>query len=198
MRYEVEQKFPVPDLAVVQKRLVELEAAIAAWQLEVDLYFAHPVKDFARTDEALRIRTVGAANYVTYKGPKIDRTTKTREEIELPLPGGPQGYADGRRLLEALGFRPVAEVRKRRRKAKIAWQGRMVEASLDEVDSLGTFVELELIASADDLEPAQESILHLASALGLSGSERRSYLELLLKITSPPAPWPPIRRSGSL
>jgi adenylate cyclase class 2 len=184
MPYEVEQKFPVPDLAVVQKRLAELEAAIAPWQLEVDLYFAHPAKDFARTDEALRIRTVGAANYVTYKGPKIDRTTKTREEIELPLPGGPQGYADGRRLLEAIGFRPVAEVRKRRRKAKIAWQGRMVEASLDEVDSLGTFVELELIASADDLESAQESILHLAAALGLSGSERRSYLELLL-ISSP-------------
>ncbi len=231
MRYEVEQKFPVPDMAAVQKRLAELGAAVAAWQLEVDLYFAHPAKDFARTDEALRIRTIGTANYVTYKGPKIDQTTKTREEIELPLPGGPQGYADGRRLLEALGFRPVAEIRKRRRKAEIAWQGQKVEVSLDEVDSLGTFVELELIASADGVESAKESILQLASALRLAGSERRSYLELLLiaspegrgirirggedgssivdsphsgplpkgegdAITTPPAPWPPIRRSG--
>lgn len=163
MRYEVEQKFPVPDMAAVQKRLAELGAAVAAWQLEVDLYFAHPAKDFARTDEALRIRTIGTANYVTYKGPKIDQTTKTREEIELPLPGGPQGYADGQRLLEALGFRPVAEIRKRRRKAEIAWQGQKVEVSLDEVDSLGTFVELELIASADGVESAKESILQLAS-----------------------------------
>jgi adenylate cyclase class 2 len=181
MRYEVEQKFPVPDMAVVQKRLAELGTAVAPSQIEVDLYYAHPAKDFALTDEALRIRSTGAANCLTYKGPKIDRTTKTREEIELALPGGPQGYADGRRLLEALGFRPVAEVRKRRRKAKVAWQGRTVEVSLDEVDSLGTFVELELIASADDLETAKETILQLASSLGLAGSERRSYLELLLK-----------------
>ncbi len=184
MRYEVEQKFPVPDMAVVEKRLAELGVAVARWQLEVDLYFAHPAKDFARTDEALRIRRIGEANYVTYKGPKIDRTTKTREEIELSLPGGPQGCADGRRLLEALGFRPVAEVRKRRRKAKIACQGRTVEASLDEVDSLGTFVELELIASADDVESAKETILQLASSLGLAGSERRSYLELLLLLAA--------------
>ena len=118
MRYEVEQKFPVPDMAAVQKRLAELGAAVAAWQLEVDLYFAHPAKDFARTDEALRIRTIGTANYVTYKGPKIDQTTKTREEIELPLPGGPQGYADGRRLLERWGSAPwrrSASVAARRR-----------------------------------------------------------------------------------
>jgi adenylate cyclase class 2 len=204
MPYEVELKFPVPDLAAVEKRLAELGAAVAASQEEVDLYFAHPARDFARSDEALRIRTIGAANYVTYKGPKIDRTTKTREEIELPLPGGPQGHADGQRLLEALGFRAVAEVRKRRRKARIAWQGREVEVSLDEVGSLGAFVELEIIASADGVESAKETILLLASSLGLAGSERRSYLELLLirspsgsQITSPPAPWPPIRRSGS-
>jgi adenylate cyclase class 2 len=153
---------------------------VAASREEVDLYFAHPARDFARSDEGLRIRAIGAANYVTYKGPKIDQTTKTREEIELPLPGGPQGYADGRRLLEALGFRPVAEVRKRRRKAKIARQGREVEVSLDEVDSLGTFVELELIASDGDVEAAKDAIQRLASSLGLSGSQRRSYLELLL------------------
>jgi adenylate cyclase class 2 len=185
MRYEVEQKFPVADMAQVERRLAEMGVDVAPRRLEVDLYFAHPAKDFVRTDEALRIRIIGETNCVTYKGPKIDRTTKTREEIELPLPTGPQGYADGRRLLEALGFRPAGEVRKRRRKAKVPWQGRQVEASLDEVDSLGTFVELELIASAEDVESARETIGQLAVSLGLAGSERRSYLELL-RITSPP------------
>jgi adenylate cyclase class 2 len=180
MRYEVELKFPAPDMAAVERRLAELGATAGEPQVEVDLYFAHPAKDFAQTDEALRIRTIGAANYVTYKGPKLDATTKTREEIELPLSGGPQGHAEWRRLLEALGFRPVAEVRKRRRKAKMAWQGHTVEVSLDEVDRLGAFVELELIASAEGLEAAKQTILQLASSMGLSGSQRRSYLELLL------------------
>ena len=44
-----------------------------------------PCRDFAQTDEALRIRTVGDTSFVTYKGPKLDATTKTRRELELPL-----------------------------------------------------------------------------------------------------------------
>jgi predicted adenylyl cyclase CyaB len=74
----------------------------------------------------------------------------------------------------------VAEVRKTRRKALIPWQGRQVEASLDTVDRLGTFVELELIAETDGIEPAKICLASLAQSLGLSLSERRSYLELLL------------------
>jgi len=38
-----------------------------------------------------------------------------------------------------------------------------------------------LIAEADGLDAARSNILSLAEALGLEGSERRSYLELLLE-----------------
>jgi adenylate cyclase class IV len=51
---------------------------------------------------------------------------------------------------------------------------------LDDVDQLGTFVELELVTSRDDIEPAKAILRSLADALGLAGGERRSYLELLL------------------
>ena len=61
-------------------------------------------------------------------------------------------------LLEALGFQPVAEVRKSRRKAKIAWQGREVEGSLDEVEGVGSYFELELIAEADGIEAAKSCL----------------------------------------
>lgn len=180
-KYEVEQKFPLADMAGLQTKLVELGATISEPQLEVDLYFAHPARDFAQTDEALRIRRQGPASFVTYKGPKIDRTTKTRREIDLPLPPQQESAAAFGGLLEALGFTPVAEVRKRRRKAKIPWQGRHVEGSLDEVERLGSFAELELVVEADGLEAAKACIASLAAALGLAASERRSYLELLLE-----------------
>ncbi len=179
--YEVEQKFPVADLGAIRAGLEALGAKVSAPREEVDLYFAHPARDFAATDEALRLRQKGASGFITYKGPKIDAATKTRREIELPLGEGADATAAWRGLLEALGFRPVAEVRKSRCKAFVAWEGRTIEVSLDAIEGLGTFVELELMAAAAELEPAKARLASLAAKLGLVRSERRSYLELLLE-----------------
>lgn len=180
-RMEVEQKFPTADLAAFESRLRAMGVSISSPKGELDLYFAHPARDFASTDEALRIRRSGGSSWITYKGPKIDATTKTRREIDLALPEGAQAYAAWTSLLEALGFRPIAEVSKQRRKAWVAWEGRQVEVSLDHVDNVGTFVELELVTDADDVTSAKACIASLAERIGLSGSERRSYLELLIE-----------------
>ena len=82
-------------------------------------------------------------------------------------------------LLEALGFRAVAEVRKRRVAGRFQWQGRSVEIALDDVQNLGQFVELEITVGQDELDAAQRELVALASHLELSNPERRSYLELL-------------------
>ncbi|NQT36418.1 MAG: CYTH domain-containing protein, partial [Planctomycetes bacterium] len=52
MQYEVEQKYPVADLAALETSLTALGAELQPPQLEVDLYYAHPARDFAATDEA--------------------------------------------------------------------------------------------------------------------------------------------------
>jgi adenylate cyclase, class 2 len=184
MRYEVEMKFPVADVSALESRLVAQGATISAAQTEVDVYFAHPARDFARTDEALRIRRKGKANFITYKGPKIDATTKTRREIDLPLPPGEETAQAWTGLLEALRFAVVGKVRKSRRKTHVVWQGRRVEASLDEVEQLGAFAELELVVEPEGVETAKACIASLAEVLGLAGSERRSYLELLMEHNS--------------
>ena len=69
--------------------------------VQIDCYYAHPVRDFAASDEALRLRQVGENNYITYKGPKLDTTTKTRREIEISLPDGLQSAAEAAELVEA-------------------------------------------------------------------------------------------------
>jgi adenylate cyclase, class 2 len=181
MSYEVEMKFPVAEIAAVEEKLKTLGATISGPATEVDVYYAHPARDFAKTDEALRIRRKGAVNSITYKGPKIDATTKTRHEIDLPLPEGEASAVAWADMLHALGFSPVGEVRKSRRKAQVAWQGRNVEVSLDHIDRLGDFVELELIAPEDGVAAARECILALAQSLELHESERRSYLELVIE-----------------
>jgi adenylate cyclase class 2 len=178
--YEVEQKFPVSDLATVEARFVELGAQFGPPVEQSDAYFAHPARDFAATDEALRIRRVGDRNLITYKGPKIDPLTKTRREIELPLGAGNENFAAWQSLLVALGFRPVANVKKRRRTARFNWQGHSIEAALDEVNHVGQFCELELAADDSNLDAAQACLHSLANTLQLTTTERRSYLELLL------------------
>ena len=184
MKYEVEQKFPVDDLAMAEHSLAAMEVEISGARIEVDVYYAHPARDFAATDEALRIRRVERRSLLTYKGPKIDAATKTRQEIELPLGTEESSAAAWGELLEALGFRPVAEVRKQRRKAMVPWQGRQVEVSLDQVEPLGSFVELESVAAPEDVESAKACVASLAATMGLVKTERRSYLELLLEASS--------------
>jgi adenylate cyclase class 2 len=181
MRYEVEMKFPVAEMALLESRLLAHGATISQPQTEVDVYFAHPARDFAQTDEALRIRRKGQSNFITYKGPKIDPTTKTRHEIDLPLPLGEETAQAWTGMLIALGFRVVGEVRKSRRKAHVVWQEQSVEASLDEIEQLGTFAELELVVESDGVDAAKACIATLAEDLGLKKSERRSYLELIIE-----------------
>jgi adenylate cyclase class 2 len=181
MKIEVELKYPVADLSEVRRQLSELEAEWLATRDEADTYYAHPARDFAQTDEALRIRRVGDRILLTYKGPRLDTTTKSRREIELPLGDGEEVSREWTSLLEALGFRPVATVRKHRIKAMVPWQERRIEASLDEVDEVGTFVELELVVDDAEFDTARATLAALAERLGLKDSQRRSYLQLLLE-----------------
>ena len=181
MAYEVEQKYRVDDRAAVERQVQKLGADLGDWVVQIDQYFSHPSRDFAATDEAFRIRRVGTKNWVTYKGPKLDATSKTRKEIELPLPDQQEGADRFADLLDALGFRPIATVEKQRRHATVSWEGRHCEIALDQVEQLGLFVELEFYATDDDLAQVRASLQTLADHWGLKGTERRSYLELLLE-----------------
>ena len=177
MNFEVEQKHRVDDPAALQRRLAERGVKLGPPMTQADEYFAHPCRDFAQTDEALRIRTVGDKSVVTYKGPKLDATTKTRRELEFPLAVSNVAFSE---LLTALGFQPVTVVRKSRRPFDLEHQGQKVHGAWDEVDGVGTFVELELTADEAGLDRAKQIVASLAKELQFGPSERRSYLEMLL------------------
>ena len=71
--------------------------------------------------------------------------------------------------------------RKTRTPHELRWNDREFEIALDEVDELGWFLEVELIAEEGDLESAQQAVLALATEFGLRETERRSYLGMLLQ-----------------
>lgn len=184
MTYEVELKFPLAEnlpADEVLSRLVACGAQPGPTVEQRDLYFGHPARDFGQTDEAFRLRRIGEKNVVTYKGPVIDKQTKMRRELELPLPDSETTFDGYREMLELLGFRPVREVCKTRVPFHIVIDGRDLEATLDDVAGLGLFVEIETLADEATREAARDTILHFARTLGLSNPERRSYLCLLLE-----------------
>jgi adenylate cyclase class 2 len=179
---EVEMKFAGVDFGPVEQRLAGWGAREDSPRQDADHYFNAPDRDFAQTDEALRVRRIGAANFVTYKGPKRDAQTKTRTEVEVPLADGDRAAEDFMRLLTYLGYRPVAVVRKLRRVFHLERRGFAVEVCLDEVDGLGRFAELEVQAPEEQLPAARAAVQELAAELGLTAGERRSYLEMLLAV----------------
>lgn len=181
MQLEVEQKFRVAGFDEIQQHLEELACTCGDSYQQIDRYFAHPSRDFSVTDEAFRVRSASNSNWITYKGPRLDTTTKSRRELELPLPAGATYCDQFVSLLELLGFREVAAVEKRRRKAFINWNDSQVEISLDEVLHVGTYVELEIMTDDSGFSAAKQCLNALAEQLGLTQVERRSYLKLLLE-----------------
>lgn len=174
---EAEIKLPlVPaDERRLRARLGELGATPAATHQQADSYFAHPQRDFRHTDEALRLRLDDGVLRVTYKGPKLDPPRKTREEIEFALV---TDLAVASTLLERLGFRAAAVVRKRRAEWHVP--GRYPAAvSIDEVEGLGTYCEVEV--STETVGEGRSALAELQQRLGLDHLSpiAESYLELL-------------------
>ena len=192
MGYEVEVKFRGIDRAGLFACLAEIGAAPGLPVIHEDRYFAHPARDFWQTDEAFRIRSEGDGNAITYKGPKHGGPTKTREEIEVGFDPGSASRSQLGDILERLGFRLVAVVRKQRTSYPLESRERAMTVTLDEVADLGTFVEVETLAETpDDLPDAQAVVLELAGRLGLAEVEPRSYLRMLLEGQAASARNPP-------
>jgi adenylyl cyclase CyaB, putative len=181
MQLEVEQKFAIADRAATEQTLLAAGVVWGEVLAQADAYWNHPARDFSQTDEALRLRQVGERNFITYKGPRLDTTTKTRRELEVALPAGAEFREQFGAILSALGFRPVATVRKQRRPGILTWQNQEVQIALDDVQDVGVFVELEIVCNEPELDRAKNVIQSLAARLGLTQNERRSYLELLLQ-----------------
>lgn len=197
MGYEVEIKFRVGDHAAVAGQLAHRGVLAGSPVVQDDAYFSHPSRDFAQTDEALRIRREGESNFITYKGPKLGGPTKTREELELPIGEGPEIRGDMTRLFERLGFKPLFEVSKTRLPFRLTYQGRPMVVTLDRVEALGSFAEVEAFATSQtDLLAAQAAVQALALELGLHQCEPRSYLRMAIEqagllqapVAVPPAP----------
>jgi adenylate cyclase class 2 len=174
---EVEVKAKIESFEEIEEKLSQLGAVKTKKEFQEDIYFNSPIVDFAQTDEALRIRTTKEDEdtkiFITYKGPKIDKSSKTRKEIEMEIEDS-EKCAD---IFKQIGFKQVRAVRKNRQ----YYTYKNFEISLDDVEGLEPYMEIEIgLEDGEDYSEAQNKIFELFEKLGITeGFERTSYLELL-------------------
>jgi adenylate cyclase class 2 len=149
------------------------------------------LRDFKQTDEALRLRKSVEFNknasskgqkinyYITYKGKKLDKITKTREEVEIKI-----GEIEAmKELLKLLGFREIFTVVKNRELYEFVFNDRKIEALIDYIPSLEQhYMEIEVISeSQDTVEKNREILFKFLEKLEITREEsiRKSYLELI-------------------
>ena len=177
---EVEIKFRLPGAEELVAALRELGAEEQVSQRHEDTYFLHPCRDFRATDEALRIRSINGVASVTYKGPKQPGPMKVREELEWCLAPGDTDGSNLALMLNRLGFEKLANVKKKRRIFLLP--NHAVGVDLDDVETLGLFVEIEAMADEGmDVHAAKSSVQKLADQLGLREPEQKSYLTMVLE-----------------
>ncbi|MEA3136227.1 MAG: adenylate cyclase, class 2 [Thermoplasmata archaeon] len=178
---EVEAKVALDSPDALRAALHRLGASASPAAVEEDAFFTHPGRDLATSDEALRLRSLapgqdgGGRFELTYKGPRQAGAYKAREERTVRLADDPTA------LLQALGFRVSVRLRKTRERHRLG----SLEVTLDHVDGLGWFAEVEAMAS--DARAAEAAVQAGLRELGLDGRPRvqGSYVELALAAGAP-------------
>jgi len=149
----------------IKKILDKLGAKFIKEEEQRDIYFSHPLRDFGKTDEALRVREINGNYFLTYKGRKLDPETKTREEIELKT------EKEILELLKRLNFLVKGKVEKKR----ALYEYDDLKVCLDKVKGLGEFLEIEGNSLKD-----KEKMFKLLKKLNIERKNliRKSYLEM--------------------
>jgi adenylate cyclase class 2 len=170
---EVEIKLAIKDPERARKKLEEVGKFLGK-SVEEDTYFNFDCeggccRDFAKTDEAVRVRRKDNKCFLTYKGPKVlVEGVKAREEVEFEVGDCEKAFE----FLKKMCLKPVITIRKERE----YWEVNGATVTLDRVEGLGWFAEVEAFG-----EGASERVRRLASELFPDAKPvEKTYLEMVM------------------
>jgi len=192
--YETEIKIKLRDDSETRKKLLQMGAQFKYFMHNSDKYynFLSAGKDFAKTDEALRLRStilmdplskqkIEEKHDLTYKGPKLNTSVKTRIEYESEVQNADMIH----KIIGALGFDLVIEIPKEREVFEIMFDTTHYTVLIDKIEGLsGYYLEAEIMVPEEKAIPeAKQKLVHFVSKLGYTETDsiRESYLELVMK-----------------
>ncbi|MER7558733.1 CYTH domain-containing protein [Nocardioides sp. NPDC126508] len=167
---EVELKAKVSDVDHVRAELERLAPGID--ETYHDTYYDLPDETLTARDQELRVRTVtndaDSRSLLTFKTAPVEKTSGSRPEHETEL--ADPTVADT--VLKALGAVELISFRKLCRNHRFEAEGREVMATLVEVPEVeGTYLEVETLAPADDVEAGLGTIRTVLATLGIGDAD---------------------------
>lgn len=178
---EVEVKISVENMEEIREKLLENGFQYQKTVVETDTYFTSEHYDMRKKDKALRIRktenldTGKVKAQLNCKGPKLDWVSMTRKETEIEILE-PEKMEE---ILTELEFYPApCKVKKTR----AYYRKDNMTAAADQVENLGSFLELEIMVKKEEERPdGLDTIYDMMKLLGCEKTEtvRTSYLSML-------------------
>ncbi len=164
---EIEIKIKVKDLESIKKQLEEKGCILSNPISQRDVIYSKDgdTQEWGNAKEGditIRIRHLNNGAELTLKKQKSSELDNLEYETEVKDPEALHN------ILLTLGYTPIVEVKKVRQKGRMG----KYEICLDQVEQLGSFVELETLTSDDvDPERTQEELYRVIESFGLSRND---------------------------
>jgi adenylate cyclase class 2 len=162
---EIEVKVKVHDLKKTQKSLFSSGAELYRPKyFEENILYDFPEKKLTKSNQALRLRTIGKKNILTYKGEqRKSRKFKIRNEYETEVKDKNQL----KKIISSLGFKQIFTYQKYRSE----FRTKNLKIFLDETKA-GKFIEFE---------GKREDIVRFTKKMGFSKKDfiKTDYITLL-------------------
>ncbi|MES2437106.1 MAG: class IV adenylate cyclase [Patescibacteria group bacterium] len=162
MKKEIEVKAKVGDFERLKEGLIALGCTLSEPVTQEDTIFINydrPFIQFSPGDSFLRIRKAKGQIIFTYK--KGEELSSIEREIIV------NDASQLQDIITFLGFRPEVQVKKTRQKTNYL----DYEICLDEVEGLGSFVEVEKITD-EDSNKVQDELFEFLQTMGVKKEDR--------------------------
>jgi adenylate cyclase class 2 len=163
--HEVEIKVKVQSLDDLHSKLVKLGFVFDEPVVQKDVIFINILDgwpEFNPNRIALRIREENNKILFTFKRSVANELDKIERETEI---GDASKMRD---IILFLGFTEISKVNKKR----ITAEKNDISICLDEVENLGSFIEIEKLTDGKASEKVQQELMDFLNSLGIESSER--------------------------
>lgn len=157
---EIEVKYQLEDRNKFLKKLEALGCEISEVNHQKDTIYVSDVNHIENTPGSIFLRVRKDNDKIELNAKKHEKVMQARTEVEF----GVSSYSDANKFLELIGFQKWVEVSKKR----VHTFYKDCNICIDEVDTLGSFVELEYVVDdKEEEEKVLEKIEEIAKEIGI-------------------------------
>lgn len=161
---EIEIKYQLNDKSKLIEKLERLGCVMSDTNIQKDTIYVSDLNHIENTPESIFLRVRKDNDKIQLNAKRHEKVMQSRKEVEFEV----SSYEEANKFLELIGFEKWVEVNKER----VHTIYKDCNICIDEVETLGSFVELEYVV---DDETEEEKILkkieEIAKEIGIDTKE---------------------------